>query len=297
MASKATKAEYKSDPARALEADIFNEAVQGRGGGLWAGTFFGLGYGILAGSLIGLAPAVFTAGGVAALTWQGVVGTAAALGTLGALQGRSAGSENGSASGAAVGSTKVLLTEMRQQFKGLKNEIDQVKDRLEIPKENVLNTNDVANKDDTIAENSATQNRSGFVKWRTAIVSTMLGAAVGLLAYTAGALVGVDAIGDILGKIGFGGEIAPIGAALIGGASGGFFGFNVPLITSKMHMTARETINQRIFQPNEPEVSVEQNMNILPAVPYTQQFTSNVDRLLEQRARYKAQETDIGYLH
>lgn len=271
MPRRPSKKEYAENPVRDLEEDIFNEAFQGRGGGTWAGTAFGLFYGSAAGAAIGLIPSI---AGFGAFTWTGLGGSAALCGALGALSGRVAGADNGSAAGAAVGGTKVVLSEVRSQMKGLKQELQDMRADLAV-RDGVLTPEQAGQlrqlpagsfAEGEPAEKTATGNHSGYIKWKTMLLSVGLGAVVGAVVWAASYLLADGAAAEalkenqigkyVLEKIGFGGSAGAqlLGSSLIGGAIGGGFGFNIPLITAKLHMVARQCINGRIFEKaEEPE--------------------------------------------
>ncbi len=244
-----------------LNEGIFNEGLQARGAGTWAGMAFGLTYGALAGAFVGSVPLLFGS----AVTASGIAGATALCAGLGAMTGGAAGAMNGSATGASIGGTHVMLSEIRSQFKEIRKDLG------------------LPNKvEDHRAEQEATANTSGLVEWKTMGLSIMLGAAVGSLLYAAAYFLG-DAgtatipegslmpMGEkIFTKIGFEGpHMQLLGSALFGAASASTFGINVPLITSKFHTFASNCLSGKIFRSHNattpaPEIKQEVTFEIAP---------------------------------
>lgn len=283
-----SKLEYIQNPSRDMEEGMFNEALQGRGGGIWAGTAFGLAYGTAAGALIGLVPGML---GYAPLSVVAVGGSAALCGALGALSGRVAGGENGSASGAAVGSSRVILTEMRAQMQGIRKELQDIKVSagMALPGEAVAEP-----PPGPPAETKVTENVRGAFNWKTFALSFGLGAAVGAVIWAASYMLaggGGDALSEnligknVLTKLGFGGSAGAqaLGSALIGGAAAGTFGFNLPRLSSKIYTVARRCISGRVFEKAETTAQSQQ-MAVAEARQYVQ-ATGLDDHIAAHEAR------------
>ncbi len=282
---------WRGNADRDLEEGLFNEAVQSRGGGIWAGAIFGFIYGAIAGAAIAALPMIF---GFGTVTTAGFLGAMALCASLGALGGRSHGGENGSAAGAATGSTKILLKEMRDQFSAVHQELDAIKDatglsgavpKVELPEKGK-------------AEAMFTENKPSYFKpWQTIATTYALSGAVGLAVYGAANLLGGDVAGgmasNVMQQIGYGASPATsaLGAALMGMASGGIFVVNVPRISSELHMWARGAINGRVFGRDlqnertvEQQVQAERDEGIAPVQAARPREKSYLAQLAAERS-------------
>lgn len=243
-----SKQAYLDSPLRELEEGIFTEAWNARGGGMWAGLF-GAGYGAVAGAVIGgVATFLNPAAGV-----QLLLGSIGVASISGLLIGRASGAENGSAAGAAVGSTRVILSEMRQKFKGLEHDMSAIKQKLGIP-----NDPDFEKKQaqEPLAETQATGNKKGYWEGgtKTLIFALAVGAALGAIALASSYALNLNnnasVFKEVLDYMGFGASKTTkfIGATLIGAGTAGVFAFNVPLVTTKFHMLGRQINSGWLFE-------------------------------------------------
>ncbi len=256
----------------------FLQSMQARGPGMWAGSLFGLSYGVLAGAAAALLIPAITAilPGVGAVAFSaGLLGKSALLlGTIGLLQGRAAGGENGSNAGAASGIIRRMTLEMRslrEQIKG----IDPNAPSIEEP---------------PLPEPEPYPK----FRWKTFLSAIAIGITIGVmvggLLALGGTLPAVKAIFDIFALT----NTAQIMVAggVIGAASSGFFGFNVPAISNDIHMWARSVLSGKAFEKEPaktPELTLVNDKiasNIQPKQAIEKQMESTPsfqERMLKER--------------